>query len=190
MDAGTEIGRWRILRVLEDGVVTTVLAEPVDGGDRVRLRIVDPTTAALPANQERFRADTRLAVAVADCPWIVPVLDVGETDGGSLFVAERASDDETLAALLDRSGPLVAADAIALVAGRRRSTGAVASAAVLAPPTGPGGWPTSCSTRPRSSAALGHPPGPSTSRPRYATTRPTTSAAPTCMPWPWSWSKR
>ena len=113
--------------------MTTVLAEPVDGGDRVRLRVLDSATAALPANQERFRADTRLARALADCPSIVPVLDVGETAGGSLFVVERASDDETLASLLDRSGPLVAADAIALVIGIGAALDALAAAEATAP---------------------------------------------------------
>ncbi len=86
-------------------MATVYRAEQVSLGRQVALKVLSPHLEQDPSFAQRFQAEARL-VASLDHPSIVPIFDMG-TSEGSLFIAMKLVPGESLAHLLRRAdGPL------------------------------------------------------------------------------------
>ncbi|MFJ9813524.1 serine/threonine-protein kinase [Streptomyces sp. NPDC101158] len=102
---GEQIARYRVLREIGRGETSVVyLAEDLPLNRMVALKLFAPDLAASDTFRSRLAQDSR-AAAVIDHPHIVPVFDVGETDG-VLYMAMRYVPGFDLRTLLDREGTL------------------------------------------------------------------------------------
>ena len=113
---GVTIGRkYKILRVLGRGGMGAVyLAENLDLGRRVAIKVLHARIGRDPAAVQRFRQEARASAAVGH-PGVIDVLDLGETDAGEPFIVMERLEGETLAARLDRRGSLPVAEAVAVL---------------------------------------------------------------------------
>ncbi len=112
---GTTIGPFRVERRLGAGGMGAVFLAQDTALDRaVALKVVAPERAGEERFRRRFLQESKLAARL-DHPAIVPVYFAGESEG-RLFLAMRHVNGASLAELLDRTGPLPAAAAIALLA--------------------------------------------------------------------------
>ncbi|MBS2029717.1 MAG: protein kinase [Deltaproteobacteria bacterium] len=109
-------GKYRILDMLGQGGMGAVyLAENVDIGRKVAIKILRPELAEDPSALARFKQEARAATAIGE-PGIVEVLDLGMLpDGGAYIVMERL-EGETLRERLSRAGTVTPAEAVTLVA--------------------------------------------------------------------------
>jgi serine/threonine-protein kinase len=98
-------------------------------GRVVALKVIRDEIACLPEYRERFLREARLAASV-DHPHLVPVYDVGETDG-KLFLAMQWIEGADLKRMLETSGCLSAESAVAIVTQVASALDAVHSAAGL-----------------------------------------------------------
>ena len=80
---------------------------------RFAIKILFGELAALSDMRARFRMEAESAARL-DHPNLVPVVDVGETDEGLLYLAMDYVDGRSLAAIIDEEGPLDAARATSL----------------------------------------------------------------------------
>ncbi|MBS2028653.1 MAG: protein kinase [Deltaproteobacteria bacterium] len=105
-------GKYRILDLLGQGGMGAVyLAENVDIGRQVAIKVLKPELAAMPDVIARFRQEARAAAAVGH-PGIVDVLDMGTLpDGGAFIVMERL-DGHTLRERLAGNPPLSVDEAV------------------------------------------------------------------------------
>jgi serine/threonine protein kinase len=102
---GTEIGTYRIDRLLGRGGMSTVyLAEHAGLKRRVALKVLAAELAGDDRFRERFIRESELAASLED-PNVLPVYEAGEHDG-VLFIAMRYVDGTDLRTLIHEQGPL------------------------------------------------------------------------------------
>ncbi|MGC4123164.1 MAG: serine/threonine-protein kinase [Myxococcales bacterium] len=99
-------GKYRIERVLGRGGMGAVyLAENVDIGRKVAIKVLLPELTRDPEVLVRFRNEARAASAIRH-PGIVEMIDLGKGPSGEAFLVMEALEGESLGALLRRVGRL------------------------------------------------------------------------------------
>jgi serine/threonine protein kinase/formylglycine-generating enzyme required for sulfatase activity len=92
-----EIGRYRVVRRLGQGGFGRVYLAQDDDLDRpVAIKVPNPERVSGPGDVEAYLAEAR-ALAKLDHPNIVPVYDVGRTNGGLCYVVSRYIEGSDLA---------------------------------------------------------------------------------------------
>lgn len=105
LPAGTLLGRYRIVRLLDQGGMAVVY-EATDErlGRVVALKVMTGHDGDQTDFRERFLRESRFAASL-DHPNIIPIYEAGE-DSGRLFIAMRYVRGRNLAEILHRTGPL------------------------------------------------------------------------------------
>jgi serine/threonine protein kinase/Tol biopolymer transport system component len=110
---GGTVSRYEIVEVLERGETTVYKARGLRDGELVALEVLPAARNPLATEAtERFRRETGLAAGLGH-PHICPVLDVGETSDGAVFVTRSLDHGETLRSRIER-GPLPPEHAVGL----------------------------------------------------------------------------
>jgi serine/threonine protein kinase len=105
-------GRYRIEELIgEGGMGRVYLAEHVEIGRRVAIKILHPVYGRMPDLVERFRREARAASRIGH-PHIVDVTDSGTTDDGSVYFVMEYLEGIELATVIDREGALDVARAL------------------------------------------------------------------------------
>ncbi|HKE19224.1 MAG TPA: serine/threonine-protein kinase, partial [Kofleriaceae bacterium] len=105
-------GRYRVEELIgEGGMGRVYLAEHVDIGRRVAIKILHPVYGRMPDLVERFRREARAASKIGH-PHIVDVTDSGTTDDGSVYFVMEYLEGVELATVIDRDGALDVARAL------------------------------------------------------------------------------
>jgi serine/threonine-protein kinase len=113
---GQTVGNYRIISKLgEGGVGEVYLAEHPDIGRKVAIKFVRRALAEEPTLYGRFMGEARAANAIQH-PNIVEVLDFGRLADGQPYIVMEYLPGESLAARLERLGPLPVAAALDLAA--------------------------------------------------------------------------
>ena len=111
---GTTIAGYRVLSAVGEGAMSAVLvAERLDTGEHVALKLLDPELAHDDRFRARFLRESQIA-AELDHPNAVRVFDSGEADG-FLYLAMALVDGADLRELLRREGRLEPERAVELV---------------------------------------------------------------------------
>jgi serine/threonine protein kinase len=99
--------RYRLLRKLGEGAMGWVfLAEHVEIGKQVAVKVLRPSLCKLPEAVRRFRREARTASQIGS-GHIVDITDFGTTPNGAVFyVMEYLADGEDLSRTLKREGKL------------------------------------------------------------------------------------
>lgn len=99
-------GKYQLTAVLgEGGMGKVYLAENVDIGRPVAIKVLRGTLAGRPELLERFRTEARAAAAVGH-PGIVEIIDLGTSVEGVMFMVMERLEGESLGGRLRRTGPL------------------------------------------------------------------------------------
>jgi eukaryotic-like serine/threonine-protein kinase len=102
---GTELGRYKVVRLIGAGAMGAVYEARQSEGDKpVAIKVLDRRLATVPEARARFLLEARVTRRVRH-PHIVEVIDGGET-GGRLFLVMELLSGENLAERLERSGAL------------------------------------------------------------------------------------
>jgi non-specific serine/threonine protein kinase len=113
---GTRVASYRLERLLGRGGMSEVFLATDERLERVvALKVMSVDLAATAEARERFVLESRAAASL-DHPHVVPVYDVGETDGRP-FVAMQFVDGLDLDELVRRDGPLDAQVTLSLLRG-------------------------------------------------------------------------
>jgi serine/threonine protein kinase len=105
-------GRYRIDELIgEGGMGRVYLAEHVEIGKRVAIKILHPVYSRMPDLVERFRREARAASKIGH-PHIVDVTDSGTTADGSVYFVMEYLEGVELASVIDREGALDIARAL------------------------------------------------------------------------------
>ncbi|WP_327147682.1 serine/threonine-protein kinase [Nocardia sp. NBC_01329] len=111
---GTEFGRYRLLDPLGAGAMGEVHRAYDTGTERmVAVKVLSKEYAQDKTYRQRFQREAQLVARLHE-PHIVPIHDFGEIDG-RLFLEMRLVEAPDLATLLADSGPLVPAEAVAVI---------------------------------------------------------------------------
>ncbi|HUS68169.1 MAG TPA: serine/threonine-protein kinase, partial [Kofleriaceae bacterium] len=104
--------RYRIEELIgEGGMGRVYMAEHVEIGKRVAIKILHPVYGRMPDLVERFRREARAASKIGH-PHIVDVTDSGTTDDGSVYFVMEYLEGVELASVIDREGALDIARAL------------------------------------------------------------------------------
>ncbi len=110
----TLAGRYVIEDLIGEGGMGRVYrARHAELPRRFAIKILFGELAALSDMRARFRMEAESAARL-DHPNLVPVVDVGETEEGLLYLAMEHVDGRNLGAIIDEEGPLDAARAASL----------------------------------------------------------------------------
>src|SRR5215510_8069188 len=102
---GTEIGAYRVERLLGRGGMSTVYLAEQSGLKRmVALKVLSPETRDDERFRERFIRESELAASLDD-PNVLPVYEAGEHEG-LLYIAMRYVEGTDLKTLIREEGPL------------------------------------------------------------------------------------
>ena len=105
-------GKYRVDKILGQGGMGTVfLAENLDIGRKVALKMLHPRLASDEGLVARFRQEARAAAAIGH-PGIVDVLDLGSAADGGLFIVMEWLDGESAGERLERLGRLPVRQAV------------------------------------------------------------------------------
>lgn len=127
---GSEVGGYRIIRELGRGGMGTVfVAERVDDGYEVALKVLSPKISANPEFRKRFVREAQYADSI-DHPNIVRILGSGDADG-VLWAAMDLIEGSDLAAILASEGPQPPKRVIALLEQVANALDAVHEAGLL-----------------------------------------------------------
>ena len=124
-------GRYRVTELIgEGGMGKVYLAEHVDIGKRVALKVLHPSYSRMPDLVERFRREARAASKIGH-PNIVDVTDSGTTaDGSAYFVMEYLEGVE-LGSVIEREGALEMARGIRIAIQICRALSAAHAAGII-----------------------------------------------------------
>lgn len=112
----TLAGKYKIVKELGAGGMGTVyLAENLDIGREVAIKVLHATIGANPEVRQRFRQEARTSALIKH-PGIVDVLDMGETDNGQSYIVMEKLDGQTLGARLKQRGKLSVEEAVSVIA--------------------------------------------------------------------------
>jgi serine/threonine protein kinase len=124
MDAGNQVGQYRLLRQIGDGGMGSVwLAEHVMLGRRAAIKVLHPAYSMQPDIVTRFFNEARAATAISD-PGIVQIFDFGQHVDGRAYIVMELLEGETLDQRLRRLGRLGIAEALRVVRQVASSLGA------------------------------------------------------------------
>jgi serine/threonine protein kinase len=99
-------GRYQVSELIgEGGMGRVYLAEHVEIGKRVAIKILHPVYGRMPDLVERFRREARAASKIGH-PHIVDVTDSGTTADGSVYFVMEHLDGVELASVIDREGSI------------------------------------------------------------------------------------
>ncbi len=114
LQPGTEVGSYRIVRILGRGGMSVVYLAEHDWLQRkVALKVLAPQLADDERFRERFVRESRLAASL-DHPNVIPIYEAGAS-GGDLFIAMRFVEGSDLRTLLHEEGALEPARAIGIL---------------------------------------------------------------------------
>ena len=104
---GSEIdGRYRVVELIgEGGMGKVYLAEHIEIGKRVALKVLHPSYSRMPDLVERFRREARAASKIGH-PNIVDVTDSGATEAGSVYFVMEYLEGVELGSVIEREGAL------------------------------------------------------------------------------------
>ena len=109
-------GKYKIERTLgEGGMGAVFLAENLDLGRKVAIKVLHTDLARDEALVKRFRQEARAAAAIGH-PGIIDVLDLGTTADGGAFIVMEWLDGENARERLTHVGRLPVSEALALAA--------------------------------------------------------------------------
>jgi serine/threonine protein kinase len=110
---GSEIdGRYRVVELIgEGGMGKVYLAEHIEIGKRVALKVLHPSYSRMPDLVERFRREARAASKIGH-PNIVDVTDSGSTADGSVYFVMEYLEGVELGSVIEREGALDVARAL------------------------------------------------------------------------------
>ena len=100
------MGKWRIVRPLAKGGMSTVYEAVHRNGRRVAVKVLHPTLAADARARSRFLRESSLANRV-NHPNVVSVIDEDETPDGTVFLVMELLTGETLEERWTRQGRLL-----------------------------------------------------------------------------------
>lgn len=109
--APTEVGGYKLLRLLGAGGMGAVYEAESPAGNRVAIKLLSSRLASNPSSVERFRQEGRLASQLAH-PRCVFVLSA-DTDAGRPYIVMELMPGRTLKDLVEERGPLTPQAAIA-----------------------------------------------------------------------------
>ncbi|HEX5387050.1 MAG TPA: protein kinase [Gemmatimonadales bacterium] len=108
-------GRYQITRRLGEGGMSYVyLAQAIGDGRAVAVKVLTPRLSRDPGSVERLRREASIAMRL-DHPNVCPILRVGETPDGLLYLVMPYLEGEALSDVETRRGPLSPAEGIPLL---------------------------------------------------------------------------
>ncbi|MCX5741181.1 MAG: serine/threonine-protein kinase [Proteobacteria bacterium] len=110
---GMEVdGRYRVMELIgEGGMGKVYLAEHIEIGKRVALKVLHQSYSRMPDLVERFRREARAASKIGH-PNIVDVTDSGTTNDGSVYFVMEYLEGVELGSVIEREGALDVARAL------------------------------------------------------------------------------
>jgi serine/threonine protein kinase len=115
MEAGTQVGAYRVLQQIGKGGMGTVwLAEHTMLGRRAALKLLHPMFTTRSEIVTRFFNEARAATAISD-PGIVQIFDFGQHVDGTAYIAMEMLEGEPLDRRLKRMGRLPVGDALRIM---------------------------------------------------------------------------
>ncbi len=129
---GTVIdGRYRIDELIgEGGMGKVYLAEHIEIGKRVAVKVLHPSYSRMPELVERFRREARAASKIGH-PNIVDVTDSGTTAGGSVYFVMEYLEGVELGSVIERDRAMDVARALRIVTQICRALSAAHSVGVI-----------------------------------------------------------
>jgi hypothetical protein len=115
VETGSTVAGFRLRSLIgESDMALVYLAEEVETGRAVALKLLRPNLANDERFRQRFLRESQLAASLRH-PHVVPTVASGEDKSGALYLAMTYVDGSDLRAILLREGPLEPLRAVALV---------------------------------------------------------------------------